>query len=141
MIPARIPRNLDVLYVTEFTISSMKKLRVILLASHRLLGEGLSNLLGGLVDVELIGPWVPDPEHLERLSEENPDVILLVNEEADAEQAIAAQIIAKFPDYPLLQVSTEQSSVRVYTSESRFSSSAELIETIRQLSKKEIREE
>jgi len=119
----------------------MKKLRVILLASHRLLGEGLSNLLGDLTDVDLVGPWVPDPEHLERISEENPDVILLVNEEVDTEQAIAAQIIAKFPDYPLLQVSMEQSSVRVYTSETRLSSSAELIETIRQLSKKGIHEE
>lgn len=119
----------------------MKKLRVILLASHRLLGEGLSNLLGDLTDIELIGPWIPDSQHLKRLSNENPDVILLVNEEASAEQAIAAQIIAKFPDYPLLQVSMEQSSVRVYTSESRLSSSAELIETIRQLSTKEIHEE
>jgi ABC-type enterochelin transport system substrate-binding protein len=102
-----------------------------------LLGEGLENLLGDLMDVELIGPWEPDQIHLERLSEKNPDVILLVNEDSASDRAVAAQIIADFPDYPLMQVTTEDSFVRVYSSESHLSTSADLIETIRKLSRKE----
>jgi DNA-binding NarL/FixJ family response regulator len=119
----------------------MAELRVILLTTQMLLGEGLENLLAAMTDVELIGPWEPDQAHLERLSEKQPDVILLVNEDSDSDRAIAAQIIAQFPDFPLLQVSTEESFVRVYSSESHLSTSVDLIETIRKYSRNETYEE
>lgn len=114
-------------------MADQKKRRVVLLATQLLLGEALANILNNQDDVELIGPLVPSAETLEGLSEQNPDLFLFINEGSDADQVVAAQILSLFPDFPLLQVSTEQSLVRVYTSESHHTSSADLIETIRAL--------
>jgi hypothetical protein len=114
-------------------MTDQRKRRVVLLATQLLLGEALANILNNQDDVELIGPLVPDSETLAGLSEQNPDLFLFINEGSDADQAVAAQILSLFPDFPLLQVSTEQSLVRVYTSESHRTSSADLMETIRAL--------
>ncbi|MCK5646760.1 MAG: hypothetical protein KAH97_08260 [Anaerolineales bacterium] len=114
-------------------MADQRKRRVILLATQLLLGEALANILNKQDDVELIGPLVPDPQNLAGLSEQNPDIFLFINEGNDADQAVATQILSLFPDYPFLQVSTEQSIVRVYTSESHRTSSVDLIETIRAL--------
>lgn len=114
-------------------MTDQRKRRVILLATHLLLGEALANILNNQDDVELIGPLVPDPEDLPSLSDRNPDLFLFINEGSDADQAVAALILSHFQDYPLLQVSTEKSLVRVYTSESHRTSSADLMETIRAL--------
>ncbi len=112
-------------------MSDQRKRRVVLLATQLLLGEALANILNNQDDIELIGPLVPDPKNLAGLAEENPDIFLFINEGDDSDQAVAAQIFSLFPDCPLLQVSTEQSFVRVYTSESHRTSSVDLMETIR----------
>jgi hypothetical protein len=68
------------------------------------------------------------------LSDQVPDIFLLVKQgDEELDQAVAAQILSHFPDHPLLQVSPEQSQIRVITSESHSTSSADLLETIRSL--------
>lgn len=116
-------------------MNNQRKRRVIIIATQSLLGEALANLLGEFQDVEIVGPWSHDAETLERLSEESPDVILLATQETESEETseLTGQILARFPDFPLVQVPIEESTVRLYTSKSLLASSQDLIETIRNL--------
>lgn len=115
-------------------MAERKRRRVALLSTQLLLGEALANILQGHDDVELIGPLSPSPENILRMSDQVPDIFLLVKQgDEELDQAVAAQILTHFPDHPLLQVSPEQSQIRVITSESHSTSSADLLETIRSL--------
>jgi hypothetical protein len=114
-------------------MADQKKRRVVLLATQLLLGEALANILSDQDDVELIGPFIPTPETIAHLSDQAPDIFVLVNEAKEVDPSLAAQILSHYPDHPMLQVSTEESLVRVTTSESHTTSSAELLETIRSL--------
>lgn len=109
----------------------MDKRRVLLVCAQPLLGEGLEHILRGLEDVELIGPWGLDPQVLSRLSQEEPDVVLV----ADGERVVSliAHILERYPDLPVVQIGLEQNAMRVYTSRRLPTRSADLIEVIRGL--------
>lgn len=114
-------------------MTDQRKRRVVLLSRQLLLGEALANILNAQDDVDLIGPIKPSLDNLLSLSEQNPDIFLFICEEADTDQTIVGQILSLFPDFPLLKVSTEQSLIRVYTSEAHHTSTVDLLETIRTL--------
>jgi hypothetical protein len=118
-----------------------RKRRVVLLATPLLLGEALANILSNQDDVDLIGPLVPGPDTMTRLAEQAPDIFVFINEGSEEDQRVTAQILSHFPDYPLLQVSSEESLVRVTTSESHTTSSVDLVETIRSLPVKSVGKE
>ncbi len=114
----------------------MDKRRVLLLWVQPLLGEGLEHILGGLEDVELIGPWVLDSQVLSRLSEEAPDIVLMAEgegEEGGGVASLTAQILERYPDLPVVRIGLKQNTVRIYTSRTLPARSADLIETIRSL--------
>jgi DNA-binding NarL/FixJ family response regulator len=108
---------------------------VVLLSTQPLLGEALANLLRNVKDVELIGPWNPDEETLARLPNETPDILLLATDDGELSQetTLTARILARYPDLPLMQVSIEDSEVRLYTTKTMLASSSDLIEAIRSL--------
>ncbi len=114
----------------------MDKRRVLLLCSQSLLGEGLERILGGLEDVELIGPWVLESQVLSRLFEAVPDIVVVAEgerEDAGSVTSLTAQILESYPDLPVVRIGLEQNAVRVYTSRTLPARSVDLIEAIRNL--------
>lgn len=114
----------------------MDKRRVLLLCSQSLLGEGLERILGGLEDVELIGPWVLESQVLSRLFEAVPDIVVVAEgerEDAGSVTSLTAQILESYPDLPVVRIGLEQNAVRVYTSRTLPARSVDLIAAIRNL--------
>ena len=110
--------------------------RVLLLQDQQpLLGELLEHILGGLEDVELIGPRALDPQVLSRLSDEAPDIVLIAEQEGkrDSVAFLITQILERYPDLPVVRIGLEQNTVRIYTSRTLPARSADLIEAIRSL--------
>jgi len=112
--------------------------RVVLLSTQPLLGEALQSILSKFEEVELLGPWPPEADVLARLGEEAPDVVLLASDESDSlgPDSLTARLLARYPDFPLVQVSIEHSRVRAFTSRSLTAQSDDLIELIRGLPEK-----
>ena len=112
-----------------------KKRRVVLLSTQPLLGEALQSILSKVEEVELLGPWPPEADVLDRLGAQAPDVVLLASAEGDSLEpdSLIAQLLARYPDFPLVQVSIEHSRVRAYTSRSLPAHSRDLIDLIRDL--------
>ncbi|MCC6192342.1 MAG: response regulator transcription factor [Anaerolineales bacterium] len=111
------------------------KRRVLLLSTHPLLGDGLQVILGGLADVDLIGPLVLDAQALDRVPEISPDVILIAEEGGPASSAAAltARLLEQCPDVPVIRVGLRQDTIRLYTSHTLPAHRADLIEAIRRL--------
>jgi DNA-binding NarL/FixJ family response regulator len=116
-------------------MAGKSKRRVVLFSTQPLLGEALEKLLNGVEELELIGQWYPDAASLERVPGEAPDVVLLATQESGSEDTahLTAQILARYPDYPLVQVTIEETTIRLFTSESHLARSADLIDAIRKL--------
>jgi len=107
------------------------KRRVLLVCAQPLLGEGLESILGGLADVELIGPLYLEARWPARLPRDAPDVVLIAGDELG--QTYAAQILDHYPEVPVIRVGLEQDEVRIYTTHTLPARSADLMETIRNL--------
>ncbi len=115
----------------------MKQHRVLLLSDHPLLSEGLTNLLGTMADLVLIGPRAVSSFSLSDLEACAPDVVLFAEQETDdvAANAILFRILQHVPDLPVIQIALSgHHIVRVYTSHTLPARSADLIEAIRKLS-------
>ncbi len=115
--------------------SDIEKRRILLLCAQPLLGDGLQAILGGLKDVELIGPLVLDVQALERVTDNKPDVMLIADDGAEPLSAtsLTARILERYPDIPVIRVGLEQDTIRLYTSQTLPARSADLIEAIRRL--------
>ena len=113
----------------------IEKRRVLLLCTQPLLGDGLQAILGGLEDVELIGPLVLDAQALDRVAENKPDVMLIAEEGGESLSAtsLTARILEHYPDVPVIRVGLRQDTIRLHTSRTLPARSADLIEAIRRL--------
>lgn len=113
----------------------MGKHRVLLLCDQPLLSESLEYILGQVEDVELLGSHVLGTHVPARLWEEVPDIVLLVEEDGEAESAasLMAQILELHPDLPIVRIGLTQNVIRLYTSRTLPARSADLIEAIRTL--------
>lgn len=127
----------------------MDKRRVLLLYAsptgrppQLLLAEALENILSKVEDVVLIGPWALDEQMLARLSQELPDIVLIVEEE-DGEDVISltARILEHHSDLPVVRVGLAQNVVRLYMSHTLPARSTDLVEAIRSLPVPQYRDE
>ncbi len=114
------------------------KRRVLLLCAQSLLGEGLSVILGGLSDVELVGPLRWDDPRLSCQQQDLPatiDVVLIAAEEdkTPALITLTAQLLDLYPDAPVVRVGLKQGSIRLYTSRTLPARAADLVEAIRDM--------
>ena len=113
----------------------MGKQRVLLLCNQTLLGESLQAILSGEDGVELIGPWLPNNEVPNRLSEVSPDVVLVAEDEDTGQTTgiLTAQILGQHPDLPLVRVGLRENIVRLYVASTMPARSSDLLEAIRRL--------
>ena len=115
--------------------ADLAKRRVLLLCTQPLLGDGLRAILGGLDDVELIGPLALDAQAPAHVVEIRPHVMVIAEDGDDAENAaaITAGLLEHYPDVPVIRVGLEQDNIRLHTSQTLPARSADLIRAIRRL--------
>lgn len=113
----------------------MPKHRVLFLRAPSLLAEGIERLLRHMEGVEFVGPWDLDAQVAARLSEANPDIIVLAEEGASAAETgfLISEILEQHPDLPIVRVGMEQHSICLYTSRALPARTTELVELIRNL--------
>jgi chemotaxis response regulator CheB len=113
----------------------MDKQRVMLVCSPSLLGESLATILGADEGVDLIGAWEPDTQDLAQLAEIKPDVVVVAREEGAVPTygALTAQILARYPEIPVISVGLARTEVRVYTSTALPARSRDLLDAIHKL--------
>ncbi|MDD5466375.1 MAG: hypothetical protein PHS96_01075 [Anaerolineales bacterium] len=111
------------------------KTRVLLLYTRHLLGESLEKLLRDQRDIHLLGPWVLDAQAFSRVASQQPDLVLIAEDEAVPEQVarLTAQILETYPNLPVIHSTLTRNVVRIYTSQELPARSADLIEAIRAL--------
>lgn len=112
----------------------MKK-RVLLLYTRHLLGESLEKLLRDQGDIQLLGPWLLDAQAFSRVAAEQPDLVLIAEDEAAPEKIVklTSQILEAYPNLPVIHSTLTRNVVRIYTSQELPASRADLIEAIRTL--------
>lgn len=118
----------------------MKKHHVALFFAQSLLGEGLQHLLGKLVDVNILGPWVIDDEAIHHLNLHQPDIVVIAidsitdNDPCSRSAALlTTQILEKHTGLPVIQVFLAHNHVHIYNSHIIPARGTDLIEAIRNL--------
>ncbi|MGD2156062.1 MAG: hypothetical protein PVG14_00875 [Anaerolineales bacterium] len=113
----------------------MKKRRVLLCCAEHLLGEALENLLRTMEDVALLGPCVLDTQILTRITEENPDILLVATESDQSEEIanLTTKIMKRHPNLPIILSTLTKNVVRVYRSHELPARADDLINVIRNL--------
>jgi hypothetical protein len=118
----------------------MKKHHVALFYAQSLLGEGLQHLLGKLLDVNILGPWVIDEKAMHHLNIQLPDIVVIADDSIGDEDPclysaalLIAQILEKYVGLPVVQVLLANNQVRIYNSHTIPARGADLIEAIRNL--------
>lgn len=113
----------------------MSKLRLILLSTPRLLGEGLEYLLSGLEEVEYqVLPLDLEAAH-SSFQVFNPDLLLVVENAGCSDEAASfvGCLLENYPGLPVLRVSLEHKDLRLFTSRSLPASRQKLVEAIQSL--------
>lgn len=111
----------------------MKKRHVLLIGEKQLLGESLESLLNGVGDIHLSGPKPLNDELGAHISEINPEVILIAENEYQTElvSQMAASILEQYPRITVIHCTLSRNVVRVYSSQELPARTADLIDAIR----------
>ena len=109
--------------------------RVLLVCSEHLFGESMEKILRAEADVELVGPWGWGEDICQRITEANPDVVLIADEDSRSEAAatLTSAIMEKNPNLPIIRAGLTENVVRVHSTHVMPASGADLLETIRNL--------
>lgn len=109
--------------------------RVLLLCTEPLLGDGLGVILGGLEDIELVGPLALDERAVRRVQRLQPDLVLIAEDggEGSAGTHFTARLLAHCPDVPVIRVGLREDTIHLLTSRTVPARRTELIEAIRRL--------
>lgn len=113
----------------------MQNRRVMLVCSRNLFGESIETLLRAEPDMELIGPWGVEEEICVRIKDTNPSAVVLVDNEAQAEEiaSLTTAIMEANPKLPIIRAGLAEKVVRVYSTDILPARGADLLETIRNL--------
>lgn len=113
----------------------MEKRRVLLVCSQHLFGESMETILRAADDVELIGLWELGEEVCSRITETNPDVVVIVDEDSQSQASanLTASILEEYPDLSIIRASLNEKIFRVFSMHSHPARGADLLETIRNL--------
>ena len=113
----------------------MLKRRVLLLRVPSLLAEGVERLLRQMEEVELIGPWDLTNQPMAHLSDAVPDIVVIAEEDPGATDTghLINRILEQHPDLPIVRISVQQSTIRLYTSRALPARTTELVDLIRSL--------
>lgn len=112
----------------------LPKRRVLLISAHPLLSEGLTNMLGELDDVFLMGPRAVPECTLADVRACAPDAVLFAAQDMDdpIANALLVQILQHIPGLPVIQIGLAgNTAIRVYTSYTLPARSVDLIDIMR----------
>jgi len=107
--------------------------RVLLLCTEPLLGDGLTAILRGLEDVELVGPLELDERAARRVRRIEPDVVLIAEAGGTAAAPGMDGLLAQWPDVPVIRVGLREDTIHLSTSWTLPARRRELIAAIRRL--------
>ncbi len=121
-------------------LKSMKKRHVLLLGEEHILGESLEKLLKSFSDIHLSGPKPLRDDISDHVAKIKPDVVLITDagDQQNRVASIAAKILDRFPNIPVIHSSLSRNVVRIYSSHELPARSADLIDAIRSIPVKEI---
>ncbi|MCC7119085.1 MAG: hypothetical protein IT310_11210 [Anaerolineales bacterium] len=115
----------------------MHKQRVLLVCAKHLFSESMEMVLRAATGVELLGPWAIETETCSRISEINPNVVIVVEKNARDEKAVAlaSAILEKYPELPVIRANLTENIFRVFSMHSYPARGMDLLKTIRRISK------
>ena len=124
-----------ILRMTCFPNKTMAKQKVLLVCSNYIFGEGLQTLLQKEEDLEIIGPWELEVELISQLEDLNLDVVVVVDEDPNSEEAIklTSKILQQLPDHPIIRVGLTQNVFYIVETHAFPARGKNLVETIREL--------
>ncbi len=108
---------------------------VLLLCTEPLLGDGLTSILSGLEDIDLVGPLVLDERGVRRARRTAPDVVLIAEAGGEASGGAPgmARLLARWPEVPVIRVGLREDTIHLSTSWTLPARRTELIAAIRRL--------
>lgn len=114
-------------------MAGSRKRRVLLVSSQPLFGEAIEGILRLEREIELSGPLIWKKGKDPAWPAEQPDIVLLATRGSgrQEEAGLAEQVMARYPDAPLIQLTLDKDSMRLITSRELLASSEDLIEAIR----------
>ncbi|MBM3124563.1 MAG: response regulator transcription factor [Chloroflexi bacterium] len=96
----------------------MSNHRVLLISSQHLFGESMETILRAEKEVELVGPWnLGDQDICERLTEINPSVIVIVDENLQNETTaeLTKTIIEGHPEISVIRTALNEKIFRIHS--------------------------
>lgn len=118
-----------------FSVSVMRKRRVLLVRCNHLFGESVEMVLRAAEDVEVIGPWKLGEDIHGRLQDARLDAVVIADEDPQSEAAssLTAAIVEEHPELSVIQAGLTENLLRVLSIHSLPASGADLLDTIRHL--------
>ncbi|MCC6642049.1 MAG: hypothetical protein IT386_12890 [Deltaproteobacteria bacterium] len=109
--------------------------RVLMLCAEPLLGDGLGAILGGLEDIELMGPLALDAQAVQHVRHFQPDLVLIAEDggEASASTHFAGRLLGLCPEVPVIRVGLREDRIHLLVSSTVPARRTALIEAIRRL--------
>jgi hypothetical protein len=118
----------------HFTSRHMDKRRVLLICSPHLFGESMEQILRGVQDMELIGPWEAAGDLCSRIPEARPDVVVIVElEQHEPAFPLVASLIELFPELPVIRARLTESYFRIFSTHLLPARASDLVQAIRSL--------
>ncbi len=111
----------------------MEKRNVLLVSTQKLFGESMESLLKQADDVNLLGPWEPNEEILDKLAENLPDVIVMVEDQENNDKIhdLTTRIMHKFPQLPLILAGIDMAVFYVINTKTHPARGEDLLKIIR----------
>lgn len=107
----------------------------VLIIGNSLLTEGIAQMLGDSQAVQVIGVAATADEALATIAEQDVDALIVMGTN-DQTTVRYCQIMAQYPDLPLIRADISQNKVQVYTSQCVDAKPDALIEAISLLPKR-----
>lgn len=113
----------------------MEKRRVLLICQTDLLGESLEHILNSLEDVQIIGPWQPDEQVVTLCSECNPDMVIISDNELNAERNshLTTQLLETVPNLVVIRIRQDRNFILAFSSKTIPARVADLVDAIHHL--------
>jgi hypothetical protein len=111
----------------------MEKQRMTILYDQHLPGESLAHILEKELELVVRLYAVTDPEVIPRIESDQPDLLMIVEEEDPCHQAVllTAQILEINPSLPVIRVKLSQHILHLYSTHTFPARSPDLIDAIR----------
>jgi hypothetical protein len=111
----------------------MENWRMTILYDQHLPGESLAHILEKELNMVVSLYALTDLEVITKLEADNPDLLLIVEEESPCHEAVllAGKVLEKYPTLPLIRIKLSQHVLHVYTAHTIPARSPDLIDAIK----------